>query len=159
MFFDLGKSRSLKWFADYSRNPFESEAHRIAGGGIYETPVSGEWSISSTLEYQLIRRDGFLPGSFHNTVLIGSLSRGSDFSIALTWEMSTDPYQTDDPDTFEIERAGRHWIGLDTKYRISKSHTLMVFVGQRRGGPACTSGICYEVLDFTGVELRLTSKF
>ncbi|MFC2081038.1 hypothetical protein ACFLR8_02390, partial [Bacteroidota bacterium] len=155
----IGESASIKWFLDFARDPFKDESHRYAGGGIFETPVFGKWNTLTELEYQYIERTGFLPGAVHNGVLIAGLSRGTRMSFSFTWELSTDPFQTDDPATLEIERGNRHWIGVDAKYKISKHHTLAVFAGQRRGGPSCTSGICYEVLDFTGMELRLTSKF
>jgi hypothetical protein len=38
-------------------------------------------------------------------------------------------------------------------------NTISMFAGKRRGGPACTSGICYEVLDFEGIEIRLKTIF
>jgi hypothetical protein len=34
-----------------------------------------------------------------------------------------------------------------------------MFTGRRRGGPACNAGVCYEVLDFYGVEFRFTTRF
>ena len=155
----VGESASLKWFADYSRDPFEEEPNRLATGGIFEAPVFGRWSTLAEVEYQHVKRSGFLPGTHHNTVVIAGLSRGSVFSFSFTWELTTDPFLTDNANTIEIEEGTRHWIGVDTKYKINKHHTIAVFMGQRRGGPACASGICYEVLDFTGIELRFTSKF
>ncbi len=155
----IGESASINWFLDFARDPFKDEPQRYASGGILETPVSGRWSILAEMEYQYIERTGFLPGAVHNWALITGLSKGARLSVSLTWELSTDPFLTDDTATLEIERGSRHWIGVDTKYKISKRQTLTVFAGQRRGGPACTSGICYEVLDFEGLELRLTSKF
>ncbi|MFC2113564.1 hypothetical protein ACFLTA_09880 [Bacteroidota bacterium] len=155
----IGESASLKWFADFARDPFKDETYRLATGGIFEAPVFGRWSTLAEVEYQYNERSGFLPGAVHNAVLIAGLSQGSLFSLSLTWEISTDPFMTDDPATIDIEKGSRHWLGVDTKYKINKHHTITVFMGQRRGGPACTSGICYEVLDFTGIELRFTSKF
>jgi hypothetical protein len=155
----VGESASLKWFADYARDPFKDEPHRISSGGIFEAPVFGRWSTLAEVEYQHIKRSGFLPGTVHNGVVIWGLSRGSVFSFSFTWEITTDPFLTDAAATIEIEEGNRHWVGVDTKYKINKHHTIAVFMGQRRGGPACASGICYEVLDFTGIELRFTSKF
>jgi hypothetical protein len=155
----VGESGSLKWFIDYAEDPFKSEPHRIAGGGIFEAPFYDSWSTLAEIEYQYIKRSGFIPGVMHNAVLIIGVARGSKFSTALTWELSTDPFLTDRAESLEIERGQRHWVGLDAKYKINRKHTLAVFAGQRRGGPACTSGICVEVLDFTGVELRWISKF
>jgi hypothetical protein len=153
------EAASLKWFIDYARDPFKEEPARYATGGIYETPLTRKWTSLLQLEYQYFKRDGRIGGSVHNAVLIAGVSRGPTFSMSMTWEVSTDPYQTDRIDTYEIERQARHWIGMNARYKFNRHHTLALFTGQRRGGPACTSGICYEVLDFHGVELRLTSKF
>ena len=98
-------------------------------------------------------------GSVHTGVLIAGVSRGSKLSLSVTWEVSTDPFQTDNISTFEVEKRARHWAGMDARYKFNPHHSLALFAGQRRGGPACTSGICYEVLDFQGVELRWISKF
>jgi hypothetical protein len=154
-----GRSASIKWFIDYAVDPFKEEPARYATGGIYETPLFGKWSSLFQLEYQYFERDGLIAGPVHNGVLIAGLARGSKLAVNLTWEISTDPFQTDDIGTFAIEKQARHWMGLDARYRINRHHTLNLFAGQRRGGPACTSGICYEVLDFQGVELRWISKF
>ncbi len=155
----VGESASIKWFIDYARDPVKEEPNRYATGGIYETPFPGKWSSLIELEYQYFERDGLIGGVVHNAVLIAGVSRRSNLSFSATWELSTDPYMTDNINTFEIERQARHWIGLDARYKFNRHHTLTIFAGQRRGGPSCTSGICYEVLDFQGVEIRLTSKF
>lgn len=155
----LGESSSLKIFTDYAMDPFKEEDHRLAGGGILEAELFDGWSTLAEAEYQYIRRTGFLKGDVHNTVFIWGISQGSQFGISLTWELSTDPYLTDNPRTPPIEKGRRHWIGADVRYRINWRHTVTAFMGERRGGPACASGICYEVLDFSGIELRWTSKF
>jgi hypothetical protein len=140
IYIPVGEFSSLKWFVDYARDPLKNEPHRIASGGICETPLAGRWSTLAELEYQFIRRTGFLPDPVHNGVLIAGVSRGSKFSIAVTYEISTDPFLTDEANTPEIEKGVRHWVGLDTRYRINRRHAINLFAGQRRGGPACTSG-------------------
>jgi hypothetical protein len=152
-------SSSLKWFIDYAMDPFKEEPNRYATGGIYETAFLKNWSSLVQVEYQYYKRDGLIGGSVHNGVLIAGVSRGSKLSLSITWEVSTDPFQTDNINTFEVEKRARHWMGMNAKYKFNPHHTLALFAGQRRGGPACTSGICYEVLDFQGVELRWISKF
>jgi hypothetical protein len=159
VYLPTGGSSSLKWFVDYAMDPFKEEPDRYATGGILETPLLEKWSSLIQMEYQYFERDGLIGGSVHNGVLIAGVSRGSRLSLSVTWEVSTDPFQTDNISTFEVERQARHWIGLDGRYKFNAHHTLALFAGQRRGGPACTSGICYEVLDFQGVELRWISKF
>ena len=42
---------------------------------------------------------------------------------------------------------------------LARATSSMFFAGQRRSGLACTAGICYEVLGFKGVEVRLLNRF
>lgn len=80
-------------------------------------------------------------------------------SLTLVVELSDDPDQTDDPATLEIETERRTWLGITGTATLTDRHELIVFAGKRRGGTACTSGTCYLVPDFEGVEMRLASRF
>ncbi len=91
-------------------------------------------------------------------VILG-VSRSPELSLSLIWEISNDPYLTDLGGDSGSEKIIRYWPGVEASYKINSSNTISLFAGKRRGGPACTSGICYEVLDFEGVELRLKTKF
>ena len=62
-------------------------------------------------------------------------------------------------DSFLVEKGTRFWIGANMRYQLNRKNSLQLFVGERRGGTACNARVCYEGLDFKGVELRLTSKF
>lgn len=72
------------------------------------------------------------------------------WSALETWSVGT---------TAETATGGRHWLGGHVSWQSDGAHRLDLFVGSRRGGPACTSGICYVVLDFEGAELKLTTRF
>lgn len=147
----------MRLFLDYSSDPLRSEDNRYSGGFLYELLLKSFRGISLQGEYQYIERKLTSVSSIHNFVLTGSVYKPSSWSVSLNIESSTDPLQTallDDPD-----RKVRYWPGISGSYHINKDNILTLFAGQRRGGPACTSGICYEVLDFEGVEFRLATKF
>jgi hypothetical protein len=150
---------NLRIFIDYSQDPFKREDHRYSGGFLLETYIKNDWGGSLQAEYQFFERNLGGNPEIDNTVLILSLHKSSKFSFSIVHESSTDPLLVDRVDTPEVETGRRHWLGTNIAYEINRSNKLTVFAGQRRGGPACTSGICYKVLDFEGVELRLTTKF
>jgi len=87
-----------------------------------------------------------------DSIEIAAVIKNPKTSFSLVFEMSDDPKLINN-------YPKRLWFGADFSYKIDNHNTLSIFAGQRRGGPACTSGICYEVLDFEGVELRFTTKF
>ena len=157
--FALPSSEVLKLFADYSSEPLRLENNRYSGGIVYEPVFTGGSGMLFQFEYQYFRRRDFLDASVSNAVAVINWHRSDRLGIGISYELSTDPFMTDKASTLEIERGTRHWAGLDLSYRINKANRLTLFAGERRGGPACTSGICYEVLNFRGVELRLVTKF
>jgi len=154
-----GHKSNLTIFADYASDEFKSEDTRYATGTVWEYSVAGSWSTQLHLEYQFIEREFAERTTMHNGVVILGLSKSPGLTVSMVWELSNDPFLTDQPDTPDIENGIRHWPGVEASYRINPTNTISLFAGKRRGGPACTSGICYEVLDFEGVEIRLKTKF
>lgn len=156
---------SAKVFADYAQDPFKQEDHRYTGGFTGAYVFENTLAVSATLEHQWIERDAFrledgtpFVEGLHNTVVRGSVSKG-DLRLGFVLEATTDPLQTDRPDTVPIETDRRFFTGVSLGYAYQNRHYVSLFGGTRRGGPACTGGICYEVLDFSGFEARFTSKF
>ena len=154
-----GKKNNITLFADYATDQFKSENPRYATGAVWDYSVIGNWSTQLHIEYQYIERDLVDHSTMHNGVVIVGVSKSPGLSMSLVWEMSNDPFLNDKPDTPDVETGYRHWPGIEASYRINPTNTLSLFAGKRRGGPACTSGICYEVLDFEGVEIRFKTKF
>lgn len=151
-FFYAGNKNTFTLFTDYSSEPIKSEDHRYTGGVTWEYTFRGRHSTQLEVEYQSVERNVTTPDQFSNIAVIAGYSRSPGTTISLTWELSSDSYQTTDTDY-------RSWLGLNISHKLNAQNTLTIFAGQRRGGPACTSGICYEVLDFQGVEIRLKTKF
>lgn len=153
------KSRDqLKLFADYSYDEVLFENARYAGGIYYTHPLKGNWSYSIETEFQHLERTFDETDAFQNIYTGLILNNSTKFSAALVWEFSNDTKFTDVPSTGEVEDA-QHYPGVYLSYKPNRKNTIQLFGGKRRGGPACTAGICYEVLDFKGVELRWAIKF
>jgi hypothetical protein len=156
----LNHETTTKLFVDYAADESRLEEDRYSIGGYVERLLSGRWSVSADLEAQkftLLLGDGF---DVRNYVFGVTVSNSTRYSIGLIAERSTDPFLTDNPRTPEVaETDARTWLGASLAYRPNRNHSVSLFSGTRRGGPACTSGICYEVLDFRGAELRVTTRF
>lgn len=83
--------------------------------------------------------------------MIAGYSYQSKWIVNLVSELSNDQFLTSKP--------FKYWLGTNLKYQVNNANSLVLFGGQRRGGPACNAGICYEVLDFKGVEIRWNYRF
>ena len=147
-----------KAFTDYSQDPFEFENNRYTYGISWERVNNHNVGFSVEGEHQWFRRVALNEPTAHNVLLQVQVSKSPAFTSGVVWEISTDRQVTDRPETFAIETSPRHFVGVNGSYTI-KNNTVSLFVGTRRGGPSCTSGICYNVLDFKGAELRFTSRF
>ncbi len=149
---------TLKLFGDYSKDNLLLNEKRLAGGLNTSIALSGYWTIHIEQEVQYINRTDSAQKNPVNLYSSVNVSKSTRFSVGLMFEYTTDPLVADKFDTKVIEQS-RTYLGGNISYRPNYSNTLSVFIGQRRGGPACSSGICYEVLDFSGVELRWNCKF
>lgn len=146
--FTLSDLVDIKTFADYARDPFKLEENRITAGLITDWKASKSSAIRTEYEFQTFTR---LNNTYQNHVLALGFTYKSKLVCNVVTEFSDD--------SFVVTSGSKIWIGGNVKYQLNKNHSIQLFAGQRRGGPACNAGVCYEVLDFEGIELRLTSRF
>ncbi len=141
-----------KIFADFSQDPFNAENQRYTGGIILEREIHSV-TAGLDLEMQKVNRDFGEIQEFSNYYTSLNISKGSKMGISLVLELSNDPF---------LIEEGKEFIaypGVILSYQPVHSTSLSLFAGKRRGGPACNSGVCYDVLDFEGIELRITTNF
>ena len=144
----LNQKHDLKLFVNYAEDPFKGEKNRISFGAYAQWKIKKQSGVNSEIEVQSFKRDN---GDVYNLVVFLGYSYKSKFSAGVITEASND--------SFIIDSEYKIWFGTSVKYKLNPRHTFLFFAGQRRGGPACNSGVCYEVLDFEGLELRLSSRF
>jgi len=51
----------------------------------------------------------------------------------------------------------KYWAGGNISYQYNQKHNIILFYGKRRGGSACTGGVCFEVPPFEGLEIKINS--
>ncbi len=144
-----------KVFADYAMDDFLLENHRFAGGTNVKHHCLNGWTTSLNLEYQRVNRG--LESDIElidNVYMALVFSKSSKFSAAFQVDYTTDSFVEE-----AAEDGSKLFPSVNLSYRPLSGQTIQLFAGERRGGNACTAGICYEVLDFKGVELRWTAKF
>lgn len=157
--YHVDEATVLKIFADRSHDPFKLEEQRNAVGLYLDKEWPRSWGTALDVEYQTFERAFATRERVRNYAASFTLSLAPKFSAGVLWERSTDSQLADNPNTAKIEIGARTWLGGSLGYKLDNHHFLNTFFGKRRGGPACTAGICYEVLDFEGVEVRWTSSF
>lgn len=156
-YFTAPAGNQLKIFADYSFDDVVNENARYATGVYYTQAFPKSWSLAIETEFQQLERTFENTEAFQNIYAGLILSHSTQFSAAFIWEFTNDSKFADLSGTDKVETK-QHFPGINISFKPNRKNTLNLFAGKRRGGPACTSGICYEVLDFKGLELRWTIK-
>ena len=141
------RKNDLKLFVDFAHDPLKLEKSRFSTGAYVEWPLTKFSALNTDYEFQIFRRQG---ASVQNHFILIGYDFNSNLGFNAVCEVSTDP--------FIVENNYKAWLGANVKYKLNNKNTLLLFAGQRRGEPACNSGVCYEVLDFQGIELRVTSR-
>lgn len=146
--FSVKDNHDVKLFADYANDPFKIQKNRISAGSYADWKVSKNGGLTTDYEFQRFER---LDEITQNHVMVLGYAYKAKLIGSVVAETSTD--------SFIIDSNSKIWLGVNLKYQLNKSHNLQLFAGERRGGPACNAGVCYEVLNFKGLELRMTNRF
>jgi hypothetical protein len=119
------------------------------------------WAVSVDVEQQEARRRlvGLPEATFDDHHASITTSRAGLGSVTAIWERSTDPEQEDPSLAVGDAVDPRTFRAAVVQATISEHHQATLFVGERRGGRACTAGTCYEVQPFKGAEVRLLTRF
>ncbi len=143
----FGENFDFKGFFDYANDPFKGESDRYSAGVNLDQTIKQKYGLKLEFEFQTFDRDS---KSTQNYVTALTFRYKSKVFVNVLGELSNDVFVTDDQ---------KLWLGGTVRYKVNSRNNLQLFAGERRGGPACSAGICYEVLDFKGVELRWTTRF
>ncbi|RDI57645.1 DUF6029 family protein [Flavobacterium glaciei] len=146
--FSLQGKHEAKFFGDYANDPLKLEKDRIAVGAYFDWKTNKNIALKTEYEFQTFERNGT---STQNHVAVIGFSIKSKWIFNVVTEFSND--------TFLTSNSLKSWLGGNLKYQLNSTNNFLVFAGQRRGGPACNAGICYEVLDFKGIEVRWNLRF
>ena len=151
----LGRNAEVQIIADYSHNQILIDERSRFMGTNWTWSPDGIHSIGLDAQFQDVDRSlGTLALPYTNHFLGLEVHRSPGLSAAVQVQRSSDELQTGaDPS------GVTWWRGLNLGADVGEGHSLNVFAGQRRSGLACTAGICYEVLGFEGVEVRLLNRF
>jgi hypothetical protein len=138
-----------KLFVDLANDDIKGEANRFTTGVDLDVLLKKRKSLNLEFEYQTFQRSELRAT---NMLLSLAFNKGSKFTGALLTEFSTDET------VIETGKGNKIWVGANVKYKPNFRNNFLLFAGTRRGGPACTAGVCYEILNFEGVELRYTRR-
>ncbi|MEJ2053007.1 MAG: DUF6029 family protein [Calditrichaceae bacterium] len=156
----ITKRTLTKFFIDRADDPIVNIHKRWTGGALVDQQLSGRWSTILDIQAQRFKRIYNAGSSFdhtaYNYLADFAVSYSPNISAGINIEAAHDPLESDT--LFELNKTDyQYWIGWTINYQYSQDHTLALFYGKRRGGNACSGGICYEVQPFEGFELKLNS--
>ena len=146
----IGENTEYKGFVDFSQDPFKGEEDRLSMGLYFDFGLNQNVRFLPEVEYQtFVRGDNRV---YNFNALLG-MNVGKKLFVSALGELTNDPF------IIREGSASRLYLGSTIRYKPNFRHTVQLFLGQRRGGPQCSAGVCYEILDFKGIELRWVSRF
>ena len=152
-------ARARLYFSD-GRDEFEALEEIRTVGLFGALALPRELAVELDVGHQVRRRRDFVGNVRSEDLSVqATLSRASLGQIGVLWERTDDPLFLDDPFTDAIETEPRRYLIGSVAWIVDQRHDVVVSYGERRGGTACTSGTCYFVPDFSGLELRVRSRF
>ena len=151
----LGQRADVQLFADFSHNQILLDDKSRLLGTRWAWSPDEFYTFEFDAQFQDVdRRFGDLALPYTNHYYALAVHRAPSLSAAVQIQRTSDELETGaDPSGITW------WRGLNIGADIGEGHIINVFAGQRRSGLACTAGICYEVLGFKGVEVRLLNRF
>ncbi len=147
-------------FFDRQQDTFSRISERASWGGSGTVRARADWSATLDLERSDATRF-FAPSarrrpeSFTDQRVTLGVARAAWGSVGVIGERSSDPTLR----SGKRPRADREFFATTLTARLGERHSATLLVGERRGGRACTAGTCYEVQDFRGAELRLSTRY
>ena len=151
----LGQRAEVQLFADFTHNRILLDDKSRLLGTRWAWSPDEFYTFELDAQFQDVdRRFGNLAYPYTNHYYALVVHRAPGLSAAVQVQRTSDELETG------ADLSGiTWWRGLTVGADIGEGHSLNVFAGQRRSGLACTAGICYEVLGFKGVEVRLLNRF
>ncbi len=146
----VAKIIEYKAFIDYSIDPLKGEEDRLSAGLYSDVKLNQKLRLLPEIEYQIFSRSGT---NVTNAYYAIGLNYNSQINLSLQLETTTDPFLVED------NQVKRFYPGINMRFKLNQKNTILIFGGERRGGPACSAGVCYEILDFKGIEARWTTRF
>lgn len=146
----LSKKIDYKFFLDLSIDDLKGEDNRWSTGLYTDMAVNKKIRFSPEFEYQRFDRGD---NSVYNQFYSFGVNYSSKWNFNIQMESTSDPFLVRD------NKTNRFYVGSNLQYKINQNNTIRLFGGSRRGGPACSAGVCYEILDFQGIETRWSSRF
>ena len=154
----LPDAHTASVFFDWGRDQLEAVAAHRTGGVVFGTRTDKGHAFEGIFELQRGKLPFGADPWYWDTYAALSWLLPIGVGAALVMDRSTDISETDKGDTFEFETDPVRFFSVNVNARFGPYEALL-FAGERRGGTACTSGSCYEVLAFKGAELRLLTRF
>lgn len=158
---EAGRVWEATVFWDEGRDDFSAVSDRRIVGASGTWRVTTRWAVAADVQRQEATRErvGLPSIAFGDQYVALTGSRAGWGSATAQWERSTDPLQEDPALAADARVDPRRFLAGVLRATLSEHHEATLFVGQRRGGRACTGGTCYDVPPFRGAELRLLTRF
>jgi hypothetical protein len=118
--------------------------------GLMQIPLFSRLTATVQLEHEQVSDNyNIAREEYYNQLVALNFSWAPAVTVGGRIEFTSNP----------SDLSGRdQWFALDLGYRIGGAHTVVLTLGQQRGGQICVNGVCRYIQPFSGVRLTMQSN-
>jgi len=118
--------------------------------GLVQLPLGSFLTATLQVEHEQVSDNyNISREQYYNQLFAVTFSSSPGISLGGRFEYTTNP----------SDLSGREeWFAFDIGYRVGGWHTMVLTVGQQRGGQICVNGVCRYIQPFSGVRLTMQTN-
>ena len=132
---------------DYSRDRLLGDLNRWTLASEVDYFLNARNSLLFDAQLQNIDNENNLNGKYWNMLVLLAFSRSPFMTMSAQYEHTTN-----------VSSEKSNWFSGTLNLKVGQHHDVILTAGSRPAGLVCSGGICFQVPEFEGVELRWNAR-
>ena len=145
---EWGEQAISRVLIDYSKDRLLGDLNRWTFASEVDYLLNDRNSLLFDAQLQNIDNENNLNGKYWNMLGLLAFSRSPFMTLSAQYEHTTNAFS---------EKS--NWFSGTLNLKVGQHHDVILTAGSRPAGLVCSGGICFQVPEFEGVELRWNARF
>ncbi len=148
---EWGEQAISRVLIDYSKDRLLGDLNRWTFASEVDYFLNDRNSLLFDAQLQNIDNENNLNGKYWNMLGLLAFSRSPFMTLSAQFEHTTNPPSENSKKT--------NWFSGTLNLKVGQHHDVILTAGSRPAGLVCSGGICFQVPEFEGVEVRWNARF
>ena len=145
---EWGEQAISRVLIDYSKDRLLGDLNRWTFASEVDYLLNDRNSLLFDAQLQNIDNENNLNGKYWNMLGLLAFSRSPFMTLSAQYEHTTNAFS-----------GKSNWFSGTLNLKVGQHHDVILTAGSRPAGLVCSGGICFQVPEFAGVELRWNARF